>query len=264
MIRIYKIMTMAVLLIAGGHCVFAAKAKNIAIDTIHYEKSDSTAEVSLSVHWPVKGNKALVDSLQKHISYLLSAEINSPKDIQAYGESLFESLSEDWHSAYDEMEPENRLGAFSKTHSIIKLAETDRYITYFYRTFDYAGGIHGYTTAVGFTFRKSDGKQISLLADTDSPEFAQLIKKGVKQNFADGSEEEMSDEDVLEFLFTVDVEELNRLPLPGNPPYLSETGLVFLYTQYEIAPYSSGMITFEIPFKDIRPFLTPEALELIP
>ena len=60
MIRIYKIMTMAVLLIAGGHCVFAAKAKNIAIDTIRYEKSDSTAEVSLSVHWPVKGNKALV------------------------------------------------------------------------------------------------------------------------------------------------------------------------------------------------------------
>ena len=103
-----------------------------------------------------------------------------------------------------------------------------------------------------------------MLGDTSSPEFAQLIKKGVKQNFANGSEEEMSDEAVLEYLFTNDVEDLNRLPLPGNPPYLSETGLVFLYTQYEIAPYSSGMITFEIPFKDIRPFLTPEAQKLIP
>jgi hypothetical protein len=111
--RIYTIMTMAVLLIAGGHCAFGAKTKNIAIDTLRYEKSDSTAEVSLLVHWPAKGNKTLVDSLQKHINYLLSSEIKSPKDIQAYGESLFESLSEDWHSAYDEMEPEDRLGAFS-------------------------------------------------------------------------------------------------------------------------------------------------------
>ena len=262
--HIYTIMTMAVLLIAGGHCAFAAKAKNIVIDTIRFDKNDSTAEVSLFVHWPVKGNKALVDSLQKHICYLLGGEFDSPKAIQAYGESLFESLSEDWHSVYDEMEPEDRLGAFSKTHSIINLAETDRYITYYYSTFDYGGGMHGYTTDVGFTFRKSDGKQIPLLADTDSPELDQLIKKGVKQFFANGSEEEMSDEDVLDYLFTDDVEDLNRLPLPGNPPYLSETGLVFLYTQYEIAPYSSGMITFEIPFKDIRPFLTPEAQALIP
>ena len=163
--RIYTIMTMAVLLTAGGHCAFGAKTQNIAIDTLRYEKSDSTAEVSLLVHWPAKGNKTLVDSLQKHINYLLSSEIKSPKDIQAYGESLFESLSEDWHSAYDEMEPEDRLGAFSKTHSIINLAETDRYITYYYSTFDYGGGMHGYTTDVGFTFRKSDGKQITLLGE---------------------------------------------------------------------------------------------------
>ena len=74
----------------------------------------------------------------------------------------------------------------------------------------------------------------------------------------------MSDEELLDYLFAEQAEDLNNLPLPCNAPYLSETGVVFLYTQYEIAPYSSGIITFEIPFADIRPFLTPEALELIP
>ena len=75
---------------------------------------------------------------------------------------------------------------------------------------------------------------------------------------------EKSDEALAGELFINDVDDLNHLPLPGNAPYLTETGVVFLYTQYEIAPYSSGIITFEIPFKDIRPFLTPDAQKLIP
>ena len=74
----------------------------------------------------------------------------------------------------------------------------------------------------------------------------------------------MSDEELLEYLFAEEVSVLNHLPLPGNPPYLSKTGMVFLYTQYEIAPYSSGIITFEVPFNDIMPFMTKEAKELIP
>ena len=230
---------MAAAFIACSHHAFAAKKfKSIEVETAKFEKSDSTAEASVLVQWPVKGDKAVVDSLQKFINNLLDGEINSPKDVQPYGESLFESLSIDWHSVYDEMPPEERLGAFTRHYGITLEAQANNYVTYFYRQHEYQGGIHGFTTEVGFTFRKSDGKQIALLADTDSPELAQLIKKGVKQNFA-------------------------NLPLPGNAPYLSETGVVFLYTQYEIAPYSSGIITFEIPFADIRPFLTPEAQEMI-
>jgi hypothetical protein len=261
--HIYITMMMTALLIAGGHHAFAAK-RPLITDIVSFEKSDSTAEVSLLVHWPCKGEQVLVDSLRHHIADLLGGEFNSPDDILSYGASLFESLSADWHSVYDEMPPEERLGAFSKSHHITKLAETSRYITYYYQTYDYGGGIHGYTTEVGFTFRKSDGKQIPLLANTDSPRLAQLIKEGVRRYFANNEETEMSDEALTGELFINDVDDLNHLPLPGNAPYLTETGVVFLYTQYEIAPYSSGIITFEIPFKDIRPFLTPDAQKLIP
>jgi hypothetical protein len=236
----------------------------IEVETVKFEKNDSTAEVTLLVHWPVKGDKVIVDSLRQHIRYLLGDDdLDSPKAIQAYGESLFESLSIDWHGVYDDMEPDDRLGAFSKEHDITLLTQTSRYVTYFYRTFDYGGGAHGYTTDVGFTFRKSDGKQIKLVKDTDSPKLAKLIKEGVKHFFAGGPDKTMTDEEVLEFLFAEEVEALNNLPLPGNSPYLTDTGVVFLYTQYEIAPYSSGIITFEVPFADILPFLTPEAKELI-
>ena len=235
----------------------------VTVETVQFEKRDSTAEVSLLVHWPVSGDKVLVDSLRKHICWLLDGEFDGPKDFQTYGESLFESLSADWHDVYDEMSPEDRLGAFSKFHDITTLAETDRYITYFYRTHEYGGGAHGLTTDVGFTFRKSDGRQVHLLANTDSPKLSALIKEGVRRHFSEDADHPLSDEALLEYLFAEEVSSLNHILLPGNPPYLSDTGVVFNYTLYEIAPYSSGIIVFEIPFQDIRPFLTPEALELI-
>ena len=261
--RIYLTITMTVLLLAGGHCAFAKKSKTIEVETAKFEKSDSTAEVSVLVQWPVNGDKIIVDSLRHHINYLLGDELNRPDDVKAYGESLFESLSLDWHSVYDEMEPEERLGAFTRYYEITLEAQTNHYVTCFYRQHEYQGGIHGYTTDVGFTFRKSDGKQIKLLENTDSPELAKLVKEGIKSFFAGGPDKTMSDEEVLEFLFASEVEELDNIPLPLNNPYLSDTGVVFLYTQYEIAPYSSGIITFEIPFAKILPFLTKEAKDMI-
>ena len=259
--RIYIALTMTVLLLAGGHCAFAKKYKSIEVETTKFAKSDSTAEVFVLVQWPVKGDKAVVDSLRQNINSWICGEWHRPDDVKPYGESLFESLSIDWHSVYDEMAPEDRLGAFTRHYEVTLETQTDRYVTYFYRQHEYQGGMHGYTTEVGFTFRKSDGKQIKLIEDNDSPEFAQLLKDGVKRFF--GGDQPASDEEVLEYLFASEVEALDNLPLPGNAPYLTQTGVVFLYTQYEIAPYSSGIITFEIPFAQIRPFLTKEALELI-
>ena len=235
----------------------------VTVETVQFEKSDSTAEVSLLVHWPVSGDKVLVDSLRKHICWLLDDKFDGPKDFLTYGESLFESLSADWHDVYDEMEPEDRLGAFSKSHTITMLAETASYITYYYSTYMYGGGVHGFTTEAGFTFRKSDGRQVSLLSNTDSPKLSMLIKEGLRRHFSEDDDHLLSDDALLEYLFAEEISSLNHIPLPGNPLYLSETGVVFNYTQYEIAPYSSGIIIFEIPFQDLRPFLTPEALELI-
>ena len=236
----------------------------IEVETVKFEKSDSTAEVSVLVQWPTKGDKVIVDSLRKHICYLLGDDfIDGSKAIQKYGQALFESQQEDWHSVCDEMEPDDRTGAFSKTHDITLLTQNKNYVTYFYRTFSYGGGAHGYTTEVGFTFRKSDGKQIPLLKNTNSRKLAKLIKEGVRRHFSEGPDKPLSDQELLEYLFAEEVSSLNNLPLPGNPPYLSDTGMVFLYTQYEIAPYASGIITFEIPFKDIEPFMTDEAKAMI-
>ena len=236
----------------------------IGVETVKFEKSDSTAEVSVLVQWPTTGEKVIVDSLRRHICDLLGDDfIDGPKAIQKYGQSLFESQQADWHSVYDEMEPDARMGAFSKTHSITMLTQTKQYVTYYYETYQYGGGAHGYMTEVGFTFRKSDGRQIPLLKNTNSPKLAKLIKEGVRRHFSERPDKPLSDDELLDFLFAEEKSDLNHLPLPGNSPYLSDTGMVFHYTQYEIAPYSSGIIKLEVPFKEILPFMTDEAKKLI-
>ena len=131
---------------------------------------------------------------------------------------------------------------------------------------------------IGRTFRKSDGRAIgyetdyddhfntvhkgnNLLRDTESPALHTLIKAGVHSYFKACGQPMADDTELADFL---QVDDVNRIPLPANAPYLTKTGVVFCYTQYEIAPYAAGIITFEIPFTKISSFLTDETKALIP
>ena len=244
-------MLFGMLLIAGQ----ILAQSDLRCKTLNYEKSDTTAEVSFTVEWPVSGgNKMLIDSIRSYIQVVCQAPFKDQKSFRDYAQTEFNLLSEAWQETYDGEEEAG--AAFWKTISITKLAETSRYVTYFCFLTDFAGGIHGFASRFGCTFRKSDGKVIPLLAVTDSPQLDALIKKGLMSYFEVTTDEALANE-----LFGDDVD---NLPLPGEDPYLSDTGIVFTYSQYEIAPYSAGIITFEIPFNDIRPFLTPEAQEMIP
>lgn len=48
--------------------------------------------------------------------------------------------------------------------------------------------------------------------------------------------------------------ETDEFELPANIAY-TEDGIVLLYNTYEIAPYSTGVIEFAIPFKDVNSYL---------
>ncbi|GAA4803475.1 DUF3298 and DUF4163 domain-containing protein [Litoribaculum gwangyangense] len=53
--------------------------------------------------------------------------------------------------------------------------------------------------------------------------------------------------------------EPTKFQLPENMGY-GEEGVVLLYNTYEIAPYSTGLIEFVIPFEDAKPFLVFNSL----
>ena len=88
-----------------------------------------------------------------------------------------------------------------------------------------------------------------------------LIKEGVRSYFAEFETDVKTDEALKDML--IGVEDINRIPLPSAAPYFTKEGLSFVYQQYEIAPYAAGMVSFNIPYAKIRPFLTKDASALV-
>lgn len=117
-----------------------------------------------------------------------------------------------------------------KTQDIISISLTS-YIN--------TGGAHGNLNISFLNFEASTGKLIdnnSLIKDVDS-------FKTIAKTYFDSSVE---GKDLL-----FDSETFN---LPANIGY-SDEGLILLYNTYEIAPYSTGIIEFSIPFEEAKPYL---------
>lgn len=258
-------------------------------DSVGMEREDSMASVRATADWPVKGNEALVKSIRQYICEEMASDPfgegkpevklfeDGQKVVEATVNRQYQKLSEEWK----EMRKEGYEGdmSFGSDVHVSKLVETDLYITYMSNAEGFMGGAHGYAIATGQTFRKSDGKRIgytteydqatetfhqkdqTLFSDPQSPKLFALIKEGVRSYFAEFETDVKTDEALKDML--IGVEDINRIPLPSAAPYFTKEGLSFVYQQYEIAPYAAGMVSFNISYAKIRPFLTKDASALV-
>lgn len=144
--------------------------------------------------------------------------------------------------------------------NLLKKAENKNYITYNCFSYAYLAGAHGSSFDQSFNIIKTTGKLLTETVDTTQVKKLQpLLRKGVISYLNEYNKEDpVTDGKLNEYLFI----ENGIIPLPANTPYLAEDGVHFAYQQYEIGPYAMGIITFTIPYADIKPFLTAEALKL--
>ena len=141
-----------------------------------------------------------------------------------------------------------------------KLYETDEYITFLSETDLYEGGIHGINFQNGITFFEENGKILTtdMLRNTDSDDFQQMMREGLKAYFASEGQT-MTDEELAEEL--ISLEDVYNIPLPSANPYASKEGIHFIYQPYEISYYAAGMPEFTIPLIKMKPFLNRKAIE---
>ncbi len=146
------------------------------------------------------------------------------------------------------------------------------YVSFKFTLAECAGATHGVTSISGITLRKSDGVAFgwNMLKDTTAEDFHKMLREGVRSYFKETlGEYEVSNENLCSLLVydreksLVDYNPLHNFPIPKTQPYLSQSGMTFVYQPYEIAPYSLGTPTFTIPFSEIKCFMTAEALRLI-
>lgn len=121
------------------------------------------------------------------------------------------------------------------------------------------GGAHGSTEVAYLTFDKRSG---ALFTDFLKPDVVNqmqpILRRGLVEYFS-AEDQSVNDKNLNDQLM------LNSsiIPLPAGRPCPTSKGLLFQYAQYEVASYAAGMPAFVVPYKDIRPYLTDEAISLL-
>ena len=147
-----------------------------------------------------------------------------------------------------------------------KYYENDKCVTWMFTVYEFMGGAHPSQTAYGATFRKSDGRMFG--NDMFSPDWDNrnkldsLIIKSLCAYFSEGVDEKI-DDDQLFHEFTNEKITETMVALPKYGPWFSQTGVEFVYQQYEITAYAFGMPSFTLPYEKVKGFLTPAAADLV-
>ncbi len=152
---------------------------------------------------------------------------------------------------------------YAQHGTVRKAYEADKYIVYNTTTSTYLGGAHGSFCCYGYVISKLTGKALTQTVDTTKVKQLQpYIRKGVIEYFHECGETDVNASNLFDNLLLSE-EHGHTIPLPANTPAFSAKGVVFTYQQYEIAAYCYGLVSFTVPYDDIKPYLVPEAKALL-
>lgn len=238
--------------------------ESLVTDSISLIQEDSIASVEIILDYPTKGSRPLIDSLRQFIAMTLNVDTLQAANPDSLLHHALQYGYTEMKKEYDDIREyrENDLPTMGYSYQIKKDVETNRYVTFIVEYYEYRGGAHGGTIIWGKTFRKDNGKSLgwNMLAKTDSKEFQQLVKDGIRSYFQANDSTIMTDDQLKEELLIE--ADIDHLPLPQYPPFLTDQGMSFIYQQYEIAAYAMGLPSFIIPYDKLKPFLTQEASSL--
>lgn len=248
----------------------------LVVDSIGKSYSTEKGDVDLAYSFPVSGPQPLVDSLRAYLSselvwigddYSDEGVESKPYSNFADGKGMINYYAKNAYKSIcktlDEIDDPEVTWKPEISKFIMKLNETERYVTYYSSFYTYSGGAHGMAFEYGATFDKMTGVMLrNVLSPKDIKALQPILRAGVESYFRGWYEKENDVEiRVKEEMDGLSLEN-GIIPLPGNGVYLSPEGVVFVYGQYEIGAYVIGMPTFTVPYKKIGKFLSPEARHL--
>lgn len=147
--------------------------------------------------------------------------------------------------------------AYELSYSVDPIELAPRYVTMMFKSYIYLGGAHGATYCSGQTISAIDGKllDMDMFKEGDIDKVLALVEKGLMDQYF----EVKTMRELLDILLI----DGKRIPFPSSSPYFTDKGVCFLYQQYEIASYASGMPECTIPFEDLKPYFSDDARALL-
>lgn len=234
---------------------------------------DSAYTHSLTFQFPVSGSKGVRESIGRYLSEKLSyfcpnIDMTNDAEVRVHtyrgditdGRGLLSHYMKEYTTGFGNLT--NEFGTRSDMLMFQEVVgsvvwESDKALTYCIAFENFLGGAHGEHLQSARTFRKTDGKMIQLIDSTQLDKMQALMYEGLKDYLGQDITPNFNMK-VSDMLF------VKRIPLPADHLVMRQNGLFFLYQLDEIAGYVYGMPCFTLPYDKVLPFMTAEAVELIP
>lgn len=198
--------------------------------------------------------------LRKYPDY--SGSIDNGKTVlRFFGKGTMRYLQETLADMAQYMDNTSELPSMYQKVKVKKEEDNGRYLTYSVSDENYLGGAHGSYSFYYVNIDKHTCKPVTTTVDTLRVKALQpLLRKGVLRYLKECGETSVTLSNLKEYLILPDD---GLIPLPVNAPWVQNDSLNFVYQQYEIASYATGLIQFNIAVKDMEPYLTKEAKAML-
>lgn len=255
---LYLVGTAAISAVMFSSCVCGLKNKELpatlAAGTDSLVVNDETGDYKMSVQTLSDNSLAVSKAVGEYVNETLGGDYDgNTDDFKSVIKYYFDEVVADAQEAVQD--PPMK---YTDLTSFSVYSEGPDYITYLYEKDEYKGGAHGGHQRYGMTFRKSDGRRIGwdVFTNKYDDDFHNMIKSGLKSFWkVDG------DEQLKEYL--MDENDIYSLPVPECPPLFTDEGIEFVYNQYEIAPYASGLPVFTVPYSKISEHMMLVAKKIV-
>lgn len=215
----------------------------------------SSVSTHIRADYPTGGCFLAVNSIQEWISEMLDGTYTGKL---SDGEKMLKYYLQDKVDFCKEFFTEDMKGIeLSYNVDIRKIYETESLVTYAYTLETYLGGAHGSHFQEMQTFRKLDGRRMdwNIFQSNRLDDVRDLVSNALQKDFF-----EMNDKDYQELK---DGFMNGYFTLPQAFPVFVEKGVMFLYQEYEIAPYAAGSPQCVIPYAVLDSLLSSTGKALL-
>jgi len=186
------------------------------------------------------------EEINKYLTSSITTEMelgSRPKGIVEFSPKYFRSILEDFKSDFDQ----ENVGAPWNFYDSTFIDESyEQFVQVKRNCYSFTGGAHGSSYIDNVLFSKETGEQLKLKDFiSDTPKLTKIAEKYFRQTIEINPTDDLEE---IGFWFT------NGFELNGNF-YFEKNKMIFVYNQYEIGPYSMGIISVEIPIREIKSLL---------
>lgn len=211
--------------------VFNAKIEMKELHRDFYCKDILMVALSMMYPYVTLKNKSAQTRINKTIKSQIGGFFDYTKD------TLFPEAKEEYKYAMENDFP------FRQFEAVLNYTVTYNHCNYLsmYRDgYEYTGGAHGTTLRQSDTFDTTNGRELCLLDFFYScPDYREYIIKQIIEQ----AEKDMCEDP---YIYFDNYKELIRESFNPKSFYLTNEGIVIYFQQYDIAPYSTGIVEFTV------------------